>query len=301
MSESFREALVRGEILVADGATGTNYQTRGLERGLAPEQWLYQEPDQVVQLHRDFLQAGSNIILTNTFGGTALRLAHAGLENDAAQVNQRAVQLARRARSSATGNGRVWIAGSIGPSGQLLEPFGTLTRDDAVAQFGAQARALADGGVDLLVIETQFDLGEATAAFEGARAVTDLPIVVSFSFDMGTNTMMGLKAAQVAQEVTALGADMVGVNCGRSLEENLINLQEMRAATHLPLWMKPNAGLPRMTDDDIAIYDVTPEQMGAAAARWLEAGAQIVGGCCGTSPQHLQAIAQAVARARVKA
>ncbi|MBI4675472.1 MAG: homocysteine S-methyltransferase family protein, partial [Chloroflexi bacterium] len=179
--------------------------------------------------------------------------------------------------------------------------FGTLTRDDAVAQFGAQARALADGGVDLLVIETQFDLGEATAAYEGARAATNLPIVVSFSFDMGTNTMMGLKAAQVAQEVTARGADMVGVNCGRSLEENLINLQEMRAATHLPLWMKPNAGLPRMTDDDIAIYDVTPEQMGEAAARWLKAGAQIVGGCCGTSPQHLQAIAQAGARARVKA
>ncbi len=297
MTESFRDVLARGEILVADGATGTNYQARGLERGQAPEQWLYEQPDKVTQLHRDFIQAGANIILTNTFGATTVRLAHAGLENDAAQVNQRAVALARRAIQGE----RVWVAGSIGPSGQLLEPFGTMTREEAVAQFAAQAQALADGGVDLLIIETQFDLGEATAAFEGARSVTNLPIIVSFSFDMGTNTMMGLKAAQVAQELTALGADMVGVNCGRSLDENLVNLQEMRAATHLPLWMKPNAGLPRMTDDDVAIYDVTPEMMGQAAEQWLAAGAQIVGGCCGTSPAHLQAIAQAVARARVAA
>jgi len=299
MNESFRDVLARGEILVADGATGTNYQARGLERGLAPEQWLFQEPDQVIQLHRDFILAGSNIILTNSFGATALRLAHAGLEDDAAQVNQRAVALARRAIHSAARDERVWVAGSIGPSGQLLEPFGTLTREEAVAQFAAQARALADGGVDLLVVETQFDLGEATAAYEGARSVTDLPIVVSFSFDMGANTMMGLKAAQVAREVTALGADMVGVNCGRSLEENLVNLEEMRAATQLSIWMKPNAGLPRMTDDDIALYDVTPEAMGEAAARWLAAGAQIVGGCCGTSPQHLREIARAVENTRV--
>ena len=297
MTESFRDVLARGEILVADGATGTNYQARGLERGQAPEQWLYEQPDKVTQLHRDFVQAGSNVILTNTFGATAVRLTHAGLENDAIQVNQRAVELARRAIHGE----RVWVAGSIGPSGQLLEPFGTMTREEAVAQFAAQAQALAEGGVDLLIIETQFDLGEATAAFEGARSVTNLPIIVSFSFDMGTNTMMGLKAAQVAKEVTALGADMVGVNCGRSLDENLINLKELRAATHLPLWMKPNAGLPRMTDDDVAIYDVTPEMMGHAAEQWLAAGAQIVGGCCGTSPQHLQAIAQAVARARVAA
>lgn len=295
MSENFRDVILRGERLVADGATGTNYQARGLARGDAPEQWLFQEPDKVTQLHRDFVQAGSNVILTNTFGGTAMRLIHAGLENDAAHVNQRAVELARQAIQGE----RVWVAGSLGPSGALLEPFGALTREEAIAQFGAQAKALAEGGVDLLIIETQFDLGEATAAYEGARRATSLPIIVSFSFDMGTNTMMGLKAAQVAKEVTALGADLVGVNCGRSLDENYINLQEMRAATHLPIWMKPNAGLPRMTDDDVAIYDVTPEMMGEAAERWLEAGAQIVGGCCGTSPQHLREIARAVERTRV--
>jgi 5-methyltetrahydrofolate--homocysteine methyltransferase len=290
MTENFRDVILRGERLVADGATGTNYQSRGLARGQAPEEWLFHEPDKVTQLHRDFIKAGSNVILTNTFGGTAMRLTHASLENDAGHVNQLAVQLARNAIQGE----RAWVAGSIGPSGALLEPFGTLTREEAIAQFGAQAKALAEGGVDLLIIETQFDLGEATAAYEGARSATDLPIIVSFSFDMGTNTMMGLKAGQVAKEVTALGADLVGVNCGRSLDENFINLQEMRAATHLPIWMKPNAGLPRMTDDDIAIYDVTPEMIGEAAERWLEAGALIVGGCCGTSPDHLREIASAV-------
>lgn len=255
MAENFRNVLVRGDRLVSDGATGTNYQIRGLARGETPEQWLYQEPAKVTGLHRDFIQAGSNIILTNSFGGTAMRLEHAGLQDRAAETNKLAVQLARNAIQGE----RAWVAGSIGPSGALLEPFGTLTRKDAIAQFAAQAQALSEAGVDLVVIETQFDLGEATAAYEGARSATNLPIIVSFSFDMGTNTMMGLKAGQVAKEVTALGADGVGVNCGRSLDENLINLQEMRAATHLPIWMKPNAGLPRMTDDDVAIYDVTPE------------------------------------------
>lgn len=297
MAENFRSVLARGERLVADGATATNYQRRLLAPGQAPEEWLFKEPDKVTQLHRDFVQAGSNILLTNTFGATAIRLAHVGLEDKAVYVNQRAVELARNAIHGE----HVWVAGSIGPSGVLLEPYGGLTREEALAQFGAQAKALAEGGADLLVIETQFDLAEATAAYEGARSATDLPIIVSFSFDMGTNTMMGLKAAQVAKELTAFGADMVGVNCGRSLDENLINLQEMRAATHLPIWMKPNAGLPRMTDDDVAIYDVTPEIMGEAAARWLEAGAQIVGGCCGTSPEHLRAIAQAVEQMRVGA
>jgi 5-methyltetrahydrofolate--homocysteine methyltransferase len=297
MTENIRQVILSGERLVADGATGTNYQLRGLERGEAPEQWLYSQPEKVTQLHRDFIAGGSNIILTNTFGGTAMRLADTGLGVDAAEVNKQAVRLARAAIQGE----RVWIAGSIGPSGALLEPFGALSREDAVAQFAGQAKALAEGGVDLIIIETQFDLGEATAAFEGARSVTDLPIVVSFSFDMGTNTMMGLKAAQVAKEVTALGADLVGVNCGRSLEENFINLQAMRAATNLPIWMKPNAGLPRMTDDDIAIYDVTPEIMAEAAEKWLEAGAQVIGGCCGTSPDHLRAIARAIQHSRVGA
>jgi 5-methyltetrahydrofolate--homocysteine methyltransferase len=289
---TFRQALKSGQTLVSDGATGTNYQARGLAHGMAPEQWLFEAPEKVVQLHRDFIEAGSNIILTNTFGATPLRLAHAGLEGRAAEVNRRAVELAQVARGTAP----VWIAGSMGPTGQLLEPYGALSHQDAVAAYAEQARALSEAGVDLLVVETQFDLGEAQAAIEGARSVTDLPLVCSFSYDMGTHTMMGLQPAQVAAELTGLDVDAIGINCGRSLDENLAGLQAMRSVTVKPLWMKPNAGLPRMTDDDAAVYDVTPEQMGECAAQWLEAGAQIIGGCCGTSPAHLREIAHAAAR-----
>jgi methionine synthase I (cobalamin-dependent) len=294
MRSSFLEALASGRVLVSDGATGTNYQARGLERGMAPEEWLYKAPQKVVQLHREFINAGSNIILTNTFGATSPRLAHAGMEGRSVQVNRQAVTLARQAVENAD----VWVAGSMGPTGILLEPYGTLSRSEAVAAFAEQARALSEAGADLIVIETQFDLGEAGAAVEGARSVTDLPIICSFSFDMGAHTMMGVEPAGVAQELTGLGVDAIGVNCGRSLEDNLAALRVMRGSTNKPLWMKPNAGLPRMTDDDVAVYDVTPRMMGDQASQWIESGAQIVGGCCGTSPEHLSEIAKAAVRAR---
>ncbi|MGE5138277.1 MAG: homocysteine S-methyltransferase family protein [Rudaea sp.] len=295
---SFRDALKSGHVLVADGATGTNYQARGLERGTAPEQWLFQSPEEVVRLHRDFVRAGSDIVLTDTFGATPLRLAHSGVEEDAVQVNRRAVELARQAAESE--GKQVWVAGSMGPTGQLLEPYGPLSHAEAVKAFADQARVLAEAGADLLVIETQFDLGEAKAAVEGARSVTDLPIVCSFSFDMGSHTMMGLTPRQVAEEISALDVDVIGINCGRSLEENLKALAEMRAATTKPIWFKPNAGLPRMTDDDQAIYDVTPELMGEQAEQWVSAGANIIGGCCGTSPGHLASIAASAQKVKTQ-
>lgn len=286
----FLEYLNSGKILVSDGATGSNLQARGLAAGTPSEQWVMSNPAEIVRLHRDFIEAGSDLILTSTFGGTCFRLEHCGLQDQVAEVNQRAVALAREAI-----NGRaVLVGGSIGPTGQLLEPLGPLAPAEAVAAYAAQARALAEGGVDVLVIETQFDFGEASAAIEGARSVTDLPIVCSFSFDMGAHSMMGISPAQAAKELTQRGVDVIGINCGRSLDENLAGLKAMRAATDKPLWMKPNAGLPRMGDDDVALYDVTPETMGAAAKLWREAGARIIGGCCGTSPEHLRAIANAV-------
>ncbi len=289
---SFRDALNSGRVLVADGATGTNLQARGLQRGKAPEEWLFEEPEQIVKLHRDFVEAGSNIVLTDTFGATSLRLTHAGLEARAAEVNKQAVNLARQAAEGQD----VWVAGSMGPTGQLLEPLGPLPYADAVAAYAEQARALAEAGVDLLVIETQFDMSEAKAAIEGARSVTDLPIVCSFSYDMGSHTMMGLKPVQVAKELNELPVDIIGINCGRSLDQNLAGLKDMRAVTDKPIWFKPNAGLPRMTDDDVAVYDVTPEMMGQQAEEWIDAGAQIIGGCCGTSPEHLHQIALAASR-----
>jgi 5-methyltetrahydrofolate--homocysteine methyltransferase len=289
MTTTFLERLTAGAVLISDGATGTNLQDRGLAFGKAPEEWLFENPAGIVQLHRDFIAAGANILLTCTFGATPLRLEHVGMQARTAEVNRRAVELARQAIGSA----EVLVAGSLGPTGQLLEPLGPMSEAQAVNAYAEQARALAEAGADLLVIETQFDMGEATAAIKGVRSTTTLPLVCSFSYDMGTRTMMGLQPEKVADELTALGVDVVGVNCGKSLEDNLENLKLARAATRLPIWMKPNAGLPRMTTGDHAAYDVTPADMGRAAALWVAAGANVVGGCCGTSPAHLAEISRA--------
>ncbi len=183
--------------MIADGATGTNYQTMGMEPGLAPEEWLFDAPDRVVELHREFASAGADIVLTCTFGATSLRLAEGPLAGRTREVNIRAAELAREG----AGEGRL-VAGSLGPTGQLIEPYGLLNREAATDAYGEQAQALAEGGVDLLVLETIFAVEEAVWAVEGIRSVTDLPLVVSFSFDMGTRTMMGLSPSDAIAAVT---------------------------------------------------------------------------------------------------
>jgi 5-methyltetrahydrofolate--homocysteine methyltransferase len=286
----FLDKLHAGEALASDGATGTNLQERGLPLGMPSDLWVLENPQQIIALHRDFIAAGSQVILTASFGGTTVRLKGVGLAERAEEINRSAVALAKKA---AAGTG-VFIGGSMGPLGELLKPLGTLEAAEASAAYAAQAKALSAAGVDLLVIETQYDLAEAGLAVKAARAACNLPIVVSFSYDRGKRTMMGVRPTQMAAEMAALGVDVLGINCGRSLTENLQNLQELRAATKLPIWFKPNAGLPVVGADGNPTYDVTPEVMGAAAAEWLKAGAQVVGGCCGTTPQHLKAIGLAV-------
>lgn len=278
------------ELLVSDGATGTNLFQRGLPRGKTSENWVVEQPDQIIRLHQDFLAAGADIILTSTFGATSLRLQNTSLEGRAIEVNQRAVDLAQQAVK----NTPCLIGGSIGPLGQLLKPLGPITIEEAAASYAEQAQTLNDSGVDLLVIETQFDIIEAKTAILAARSVSSLPIVASFSYDRGKKTMMGLSPNKAASELSSLAIDVIGINCGRSLDENLANLHELRSVTHLPIWFKPNAGLPRVDDNGTTLYDLTPQQMGDAASQWITAGAQIIGGCCGTSPAHLQQIARAV-------
>lgn len=284
----FLERLHNDEVLVSDGATGTTLQTRGLTPGTPAEIWVLERPERIVQLHRDFIIAGADIVLTCTFGGTALRLEQANLAGRAEELNQRAVELARQASAGTN----VLVGGSMGPCGQLLKPLGPLEEAEMRAVYSQQARVLTQAGVDLLVIETQFDLGEAKLAVQAARQVSSLPIVCSFSYDRGVRTMMGVRPTQMAQELLALGVDVLGINCGRSLDENLEALQELRSATELPLWFKPNAGLPQLDSEGRPVYELTPETMGEQVSQWLAAGAQVVGGCCGTSPAHLQYIAQ---------
>lgn len=288
--KNFVTELQSGVILVADGATGTNLQQRGLPPGTAPDEWVFDNPEAVIQLHRDFIEAGSNLILTDTFGATSLRLRGSNYEGKAVELNQSAVELARQA----VGDGDVFVAGSLGPVGGLIQPYGPLSLDEVREAYAEQAKALTEGGVDLLVIETQFSLEEALAALEGVQKNSSLPIIVSFSYDKGTRTMMGVKPSQVMETFSRRGVAAIGANCGKSLETNQQVIEEMAAAkTGVPIWAKPNAGLP-VPGTIPARYDTTPEQMGAVAVLLVEAGAQIVGGCCGTTPAHLAAIAAAV-------
>ena len=287
----FIERLNSGEILVTDGATGTNLQNIGLTAGMHPEDWVFDHPEKLLNLEKAFVVAGSDIILTCTFGGTRPRMRDAKHPTEIVELNKRAADLARQAASSRAG---VMVGGSMGPLGQLLKPYGPITYEEARAAFSEQAGALAEGGVELLVIETHYALEEADAAFEGARSVTDLPIVVSFSYDRGTRTMMGIKPEDVIKKYETRGASSVGANCGTTLE-NMGTIMKEYAATEaaIPLWAKPNAGTPRLVDSQ-TIYDITPEIMAEYARKYIAIGAQVVGGCCGSTPEHVAAIVKAV-------
>jgi 5-methyltetrahydrofolate--homocysteine methyltransferase len=288
MNNPFHEKLKSGRVLVSDGATGTNLFQRGLPRGLSGENWVLEKPEAIVRLERDFVEAGADLILTCTFSASPLRLEGSDLAGRALEINQKAVALARQA----IGDQPVLVGGSIGPAGKLLKPYGPLGEEEAIQNFAEQALALDQAGVDLLVVETQFDLNEARATLGGIRRVSSLPVVCSFSFDRGTRTMMGVKPGQLAAELQDFDLAMLGINCGRSLAENLANLKELRASTDLPVWFKPNAGLPEVDAQGNPYYATTPEQMGALVPEWIAAGAQIVGGCCGTSPEHLRQVAR---------
>jgi 5-methyltetrahydrofolate--homocysteine methyltransferase len=288
---NFRERLLAGERFVLDGATGTNLQRTGLPVGAAAEIWVLENPEAIADLERAFVAAGSDVILTCTFGGTRLRLEASGLADRFEAVNRKAVEIAQEVAAGTD----VLVAGSIGPTGHMLAPLGTLSAEDAEADYREQAQLLVDAGVDLLVIETQFDLTEAAAAVRAVRSVdAAIPLVCSFSYDRGTRTMMGVSPERMAETIGALDVDVLGINCGRSLDENLEALGELRQATDKPLWFKPNAGMPEMDEDGKPTYSVSPAEMGALVPDWLAAGAQLVGGCCGTSQDHLAEIAKAV-------
>ena len=287
----FAARLAEAGVLVADGATGTNYQNMGIEPGVAPEEWVVDEPARVQELHRRFVAAGSDLVLTCSFGGSSLRLADEALHGRAVEVNRRAAELAREAVGD-----DVLVAGSVGPTGHLADPLGPLTHELAVATFSEQARALAEGGVDLLVLETFFSLDEGLWAVEGVQSASDLPLVVSYSFDQGTKTMMGLTPTQVVEAFAPLGVVAIGANCGKSLDETDAIVDELLAAADgLPLWVKPNAGVPRMVGDQV-IYDAGPDDLARHVAGYVDRGARIVGGCCGSTPEHVAAIANVLGR-----
>jgi 5-methyltetrahydrofolate--homocysteine methyltransferase len=284
---SFTELLQQQDVVLADGATGTNYQDMGMEPGVAPEEWVFDAPENVAALHRRFAEAGSDLVLTCTFGASPVRLQDGPLVGRAAELNRRAAELAREAVGP-----DVLVAGSMGPTGQLVEPLGPLTREECTAAFREQAQALAEGAVDLLVLETFFALDEALWAAEAVRAVTSLPLVVSFSFDQGTKTMMGLSPADVTAATSSLDLAAVGANCGRSLADTAQLVAEFRQADlATPLWVKPNAGVPQVLDGGV-VYPEDPESFSTQVAQFATEGARVLGGCCGSTPEHLAALAR---------
>jgi len=276
-------------VLIADGATGTMLQAAGLPTGVPGEAWVLEQPEEIMRLHRAYLEAGSQIILTTTFGGTRARLKAAGLDVQVAEVNRRAAELARQVAGD-----DVYVAGDIGPTGEMMVPIGPLTYEAAVELFAEQARALAAGGVDFIYIETMSDLNEAKAAVEGAQQACDLSVFCTLSFDTHGRTGMGVSPAQAAQALAALGVPAIGANCGHAPEEVLDFLPQMReVAPEAYLIAKPNAGIPRMVKREV-VYDATPEQMAELACQYVELGACIIGTCCGSSPDHIAAIAAAI-------
>lgn len=290
----FLERLQNEKILVSDGATGTNLQKVGLVGGIIPEGWVLEQPEKILALESAFAEAGSDIILTCTFGGTKLRLRESPLGQRVEEINKRAAEIARQAANKRPG---ALVAGSLGPTGLLIKPYGPAAIEEVADTYEEQARGLVAGGVDLLVIETMFAINEAQAALEGVRRVTDLPVIVSFSYDRGTRTMMGVKPADVVKTFRALGVAAIGANCGTTLENMETILKEyMSTAPDLVYWIKPNAGLPELGEDNQAVYRVTPQAMAEYAEKFMAAGARIVGGCCGSTPEHIAAIVEAVKR-----
>ncbi len=292
MANRFLELIARGKPVVADGGMGTMLMNAGLMFGDPPEQWnvLPDKQPHVRAIHRGYLDAGSQIILTNSFGGTAFRLKLHNLQDRVFELNRAAAELAR----AEAGENAV-VAGSIGPSGELFEPMGALTFDAAVAGFAAQAAGLAAGGVDVLWVETMSDLQEVRAAVVGARqAAPQLPVVATMTFDTRGFTMMGVSPAQAIEELADLNLAALGGNCGNGTAEIEGVVYGMsQTGTALPLIAKSNAGMPDMVDGR-AVYNGTPEIMAEYARRVRALGATIIGACCGSSPAHIAAIAQAL-------
>ena len=292
MSDRLSRMLETRPWVLADGATGTNLFAMGLLSGDAPELWNADHPERIAALHRGFIEAGADIVLTNSFGGNRYRLKLHHAEGRVRDLNAAA---ARIARAEADASGReIVVAGSIGPTGEILEPIGPLAADAAREAFAEQAAALAEGGADVLWIETMSSKEEVEAAIVGARS-TGLPVVSTLSFDTNGRTMMSLTPSELAAIHRSHGLLACGSNCGIGPSELVASILNLATASEpsAVLVAKSNCGLPQYVDGAIR-YDGTPELMGTYACLALDAGARIIGGCCGTTPAHLRAMRTAL-------
>ena len=292
MRDRIAETARSGRILVSDGAWGTALQVRGLAPGECPELWNAERPDDVYDVARGYAEAGADMIQTNSFGGTTFKLKMFGLEDRVRELNEEAARLSRRA----AGEER-WVIASMGPTGKMLM-MGDVTEDQLYRAFKEQAEALEAGGADAICVETMSALDEAAIAVRAVRENTELEVISTFTFEAsaqgGYRTMMGVSPAEAAEAALAAGAHITGTNCGNGFEQMIPIVREMRAARpEAVLLVHANAGLPRNVKG-VDVFPETPEQMAALAPQLIEAGANIVGGCCGTTAEHIRALRAAV-------
>jgi 5-methyltetrahydrofolate--homocysteine methyltransferase len=288
----FQELLASQSIILLDGAMGTMLMAAGLTSGASPEEWNVLYPDRVRSVHREYIQAGSRLILTNSFGGSRFRLKLHNLEDRVYELNQAAAANARAEADAAPYP--VAVGGSMGPSGELLEPMGTMSYDQAKDAFAEQAAGLAAGSVDVLWIETMSDLNEVKAAIEGARSASNLPIAATMTFDTHGYTMMGVSPSKAIDTLGKLDLVVLGANCGNGPAEIETVIEVMHKTNpDLVLVAKSNAGIPKWQDNQLS-YDGTPEVMAEYALTVRNLGARLIGACCGSTPAHIQAMAAAL-------
>ncbi len=273
--------------VLLDGATGSNLMAAGMPRGVCPELWILEHPDAIHQLQTAYVEAGSQIIYAPTFGGNRINLARYGLEERIRELDLTLMGYAKKAA-----HGRALVAGDVTTTGQFMEPLGDLTYETAFDTYREQISLLAEGGADLLAVETMIHIGETCAAVDAAHAVCDLPVMCSMTVEADGNIFTGGNIIEAAAQLEAAGADAVGINCSVGPEQMEAIIHNIRKTVSIPVLAKPNAGMPIIAEDGQAVYQMEPEDFARHMMALASQGATLLGGCCGTTPAFIKALAQ---------